>query len=290
MDDIDSTIVRVLEERGDTVGDEQLAMLTPNLSTSERVEAVNRLLSAGRVELLSGGATGKFSLRLRQSVQLPTCSTEEQLVFSLIEDSQKAGIWIRDIRDRSGLSQAQMRKALKALEQRKLVKAIKAVSSTKKCYMLFDLQPDEALSGGTFYSDQQLDGQFVQTLVQLCNVFLQSRSVEAERNFPNDPNAQREMANVSSTAVWEYVRDRGVLRVTLSVADIEAALQVTILDGNVESCGPGMYRWRRRSRRLCPLAALPCLQCPLINDCRSGNAISPENCVYFSDWLIGNQQ
>lgn len=46
-------------------------------------------------------------------------------IYSLIEESGKKGIWIRDIRDRTGLSQTQMRKVLKVLEQRKLVKSIK---------------------------------------------------------------------------------------------------------------------------------------------------------------------
>lgn len=54
-------------------------------------------------------------------------------IYSLIEESSKKGIWIRDIRDRTGLSQTQMRKVLKVLEQRKLVKSIKV------CYEFFDL-------------------------------------------------------------------------------------------------------------------------------------------------------
>jgi hypothetical protein len=135
---VDETIVGVLSD--DVVTNEQLAQLTPQLTLAERVEGVNRLLLAGRVEVVGGPTGGAFSLRIRRGLQLPTGATaEEQLVFSLIEDSQRMGIWIRDIRDRSGLSQAQMRKALKGLEQRKWVKAIKAVSSTKKCYMLFGL-------------------------------------------------------------------------------------------------------------------------------------------------------
>lgn len=94
-------------------------------------------------------------------------------MFSLIEESDKMGIWIRDIRDRSGLTETQLRKVLKTLEQRKLVKAVKAVGTTKKCYMLYNLEADETLTGGTFYSDQQLDSQFVQTLAQVCVNLLQ---------------------------------------------------------------------------------------------------------------------
>lgn len=38
------------------------------------------------------------------------------------------GIWIREIRSRTGLPQAQVRKALKVLEQRKLVKSVKVIA------------------------------------------------------------------------------------------------------------------------------------------------------------------
>lgn len=94
-------------------------------------------------------------------------------MFSLIEESDRLGIWIRDIRDRSGLNETQLRKVLKTLEQRKLVKAVKAVGTTKKCYMLYNLEADDTLTGGTFYSDQQLDSEFVIRLAQVCINFLQ---------------------------------------------------------------------------------------------------------------------
>lgn len=39
--------------------------------------------------------------------------------------------------------------------------------------MLFEIEADESLTGGTFYSDQQLDSQFVETLVHVCVAMLQ---------------------------------------------------------------------------------------------------------------------
>lgn len=50
---------------------------------------------------------------------------------------------------------------------------LQAVGTTKKCYMLYDVVADESLTGGTFYSDQQLDSQFVETLAHICVAMLQ---------------------------------------------------------------------------------------------------------------------
>jgi DNA-binding IscR family transcriptional regulator len=42
------------------------------------------------------------------------------------------GVWIRDIRERSGLNDLQLKRVLKAMEQRKLVRSIKAAGTTRK--------------------------------------------------------------------------------------------------------------------------------------------------------------
>lgn len=53
------------------------------------------------------------------------------------------------------------------------LRIFQAVGTTKKCYMLYDVVADESLTGGTFYSDQQLDSQFVETLAHICVAMLQ---------------------------------------------------------------------------------------------------------------------
>lgn len=110
-------------------------------------------------------------------------------------------MWIRDIRERSGLNEAQLKKVLRTLEQRRLVKAVRAVGTSRKCYMLFNLEADETLTGGTFYSDQQLDSQFVTTLAQVCVNMLMTQRRQAEERFPDDVLAQREASYVKSENV-----------------------------------------------------------------------------------------
>ncbi|KAI6229049.1 DNA-directed RNA polymerase III subunit RPC6 [Aphelenchoides fujianensis] len=205
----------------------------------------------------------------------PAARTKEKLVYELIEESESAGIWIRDIRDRSGLPDAQIRKALKALENRKLVKSIKAVGTTKKCYILFGVNADDNLTGGTFYSDQQLDSQFVQTLIQVCINLLQSRQAEAAEKFPYDARAQSDFSYVKADVVAKYIHERGVSKVQLSIADVESVLNTAMLDGKVEKrfeC----YRAVSRPTFHSPLVSAPCFFCPMRNECEPGHRISPE--------------
>lgn len=96
-------------------------------------------------------------------------STEDQLVYQIIKTASNKGIWIKDIRFQSNLTVPRLQKALKNLEGRRLVKTVKcSTSATKKIYMLFDLQPSEELTGGTWY--EHVDN----AVTCQCNIVLTS--------------------------------------------------------------------------------------------------------------------
>jgi DNA-directed RNA polymerase III subunit RPC6 len=59
------------------------------------------------------------------------------------------------------------------LEQKKFVKSITAPGTTKKSYILYEIEADDNLTGGTFYSGQQFDSQFVRDLLGVCVKMLQ---------------------------------------------------------------------------------------------------------------------
>ena len=101
---------------------------------------------------------------------------EEKVVYQIIEGSGTKGIWTRDIRISSNLTDLQINKCLKTLESKKLVKKVKTVPpSKKKIYMLFDLEPDESLTGGAWYSDQEFETEFVDVLNVKCQQYLQKK-------------------------------------------------------------------------------------------------------------------
>ena len=56
----------------------------------------------------------------------------ERVVYQLVKESGTLGIWMRDIRTKTKLSQIILNKTLKALESKKLIKAVKSVHASKK--------------------------------------------------------------------------------------------------------------------------------------------------------------
>lgn len=75
------------------------------------------------------------------------------------------GIWTRDIKTESNVTQHNLTKILKILEQRLLIKSVRSVvSKSKKLYMIYEASPAKEITGGPWYSDQEFDSEFVEAL------------------------------------------------------------------------------------------------------------------------------
>ena len=75
------------------------------------------------------------------------------------------GIWTRTIKEKCNIPQNSLNKCLKDLESRRLIKTMRSLASkTKKLYVLFDIEPDRAVTGGPWYSDQEFDHEYVSEL------------------------------------------------------------------------------------------------------------------------------
>uniref|UniRef100_A0A0K0CXJ8 DNA-directed RNA polymerase III subunit RPC6 n=1 Tax=Angiostrongylus cantonensis TaxID=6313 RepID=A0A0K0CXJ8_ANGCA len=234
--------------------------------------AINNLLISKKL-IIAKTSGGALRLKVNVNTQLAGATEEEQAIFTLIEDSKRKGIWIRELREGSGLSQIQLRKA---------------VGTTKKCYMLYDLEPDTSLTGGTFYSDQQLDSELIYTLVNLCTGYVNGKRKLAVDTHPDDLQMQKELSAVRPQEVADFISEKRVLNVAITLEDVERVLDVAVLDGALERRPDGRVRATWCTIRSSPLVTVPCSTCPVVDDCGSGRVISPQTCRYMADWLFGS--
>lgn len=108
------------------------------------------------------------------SRRLKNLTAEDLLVYQVIQASGNMGIWTRDMKTRTNLAQPKINKILKTLEERNLVKSVKSVqNSSRKVYMLAELEPAKELTGGPWYSDNQnVDEEFISTLRDVARRFI----------------------------------------------------------------------------------------------------------------------
>ena len=284
--------------------DRNLAAHLPDVDAKSRAEAVNSLLSKGKISLFqtqngvlykckqvsnaggSGGAGG--------SQPVVKGDVEEKLVYKIIGEAGNKGTWIRDIRIKSSLGQTQLNKVLKSLKSKKLIKEVKSVNSTRKIvYMLFNLEPDSSITGGAWYSDQEFESEYVEVLNQQCYKFLRQKLDQAKKNSQS-PLAVRNASYVSSNEVLKYINNLGISKVKLEVKDIEAILDTLIYDGKAEKTvhvdNDNYYRAINALNATAGVMRVPCGGCPQIRNCSTSmtgksGTIHANNCTYMKEWL-----
>lgn len=211
-----SRIIALAQSRPKGIADKDLADEMPDLQPIQRAQIVNKLLSQGYFELFKQGGSLFYRLKDPQKVA-KGADNEEKIVYKIIEEAGNKGIWTRDIRFKSNLMHTQLQKILKSLETKKFVKVVKSVAaSKKKVYMLYNLKPDESITGGAWYQDQDFETEFVDILNQQCYRFLEQKR-EKMKICEAGPIAARNMTYASSKEVCKFISDLGISKVTAFV-------------------------------------------------------------------------
>ena len=219
---------------------------------------------------------------------------EEKIVLSIIEKASNKGIWVRDIRFQSNLPQIRLNKVLKNMETKKLIKSVKSVAaSKKKVYMLYDIEPDRSVTGGSWYSGNDYETEFIEVLAQQCLRFLWEKSNTAKLCDKN-PVSRLNKSLVTSKEVLKFISDLGISKVELSVEDIENILDTLVFDAKVEKRvsivttsreSTKLYRYIESLSKDTGYLRIPCSVCPVYRDCNEGSPIAPSKCAYFKEWF-----
>ncbi|KAI6100010.1 RNA polymerase Rpc34 subunit-domain-containing protein [Pisolithus croceorrhizus] len=166
-----------------------------------RTAAINFLLGTGMFKVIaSAGGVTAFRAVAKNEIEIKKdMSPEEAMVLGHIQASGNEGIWTKHLKAKTELHQTVIDRCLKSLAQKQLVKSIKAVRHpTRKIYMLAHLEPSVELTGGPWYTDNELDCGIYQTLI-FCMPPLHSRS----RAAPSYPSAQQIQHFLSKSKITE---------------------------------------------------------------------------------------
>lgn len=101
---------------------------------------------------------------------------DARLVYNTIRASGNNGIWTKDLKKKTNLHTVVLNRTLKTLEQKQEIKSVKHVKyPTRKIYMLYNLTPSSDVTGGAWYTDQELDTDFIDSLKAACLKYIMSR-------------------------------------------------------------------------------------------------------------------
>ncbi|KAF8076163.1 RNA polymerase Rpc34 [Lyophyllum atratum] len=227
------------------LSNKQAEAVVPDVT--KRQNALNFLLGVGLFKSLVD-AKGSVSFRAVTKNELTASHWRESLVLGHIKSSRTEGIWTKHLKAKTNLHQTIIDRCLKTLTQKRLIKRVPSVQHpTRKIYMLENLEPSVALTGGPWYTDNELDTEFIQHLSDACLKFIRDITFPKRRgegneealyalsNSPDYPSAQQ---------IRNSLRKARLTETDLSVEHVEMLLNVLVLDGEIEklpSFGTSMW-------------------------------------------------
>lgn len=159
---------------------------------------------------------------------------EEKIIYLLIKDSGVEGIWIKDIRAKSGIHQNLVTKLLKTLEQRMLIKSVKSVKQNRKVYMLYDTVPSDELGDGPWFTqDAELDTGFVDAIKNVAFEWI-LKTTEGV-NIPEF----EDLPDIKS--VHGFLLRAEISSVMLSLEDVKRILDILVYERKILELGKKYY-------------------------------------------------
>ncbi|XP_028782831.1 DNA-directed RNA polymerase III subunit rpc6 [Neltuma alba] len=230
---------------------------------------------------------GSSSLKRKRPdgvASLESLTKEEHALYNVIRSRKDMGIWSKDLKQETNLPDTVVKRALTSLQQKKLVKeVVNCHNKAKKHYMASEFEPSKEITGGDWYSDGNLDTEFIGVVKKVCLRHILAQNV------------------ATLDGILEWIKKGKFFSVDLSSHQIEQILRALVLDDEIvemKSTGFGdfssvpvgrvCYRCKKKNKgepKIGAMASIPCGVCPRISACTPEGIISPKTCVYYQKWL-----
>ncbi|KAK6340143.1 34-kDa subunit of RNA polymerase III (C) [Orbilia blumenaviensis] len=271
----------------------ELLSYIPKRDAQELLATINELLGRGYLRTLKQGDAFVYQFISKDSVdRTRNLTPDEALVYQHIESSAREGIWSKILKTRTNLHPTVLTRCLKTLETHRYIKSVKSVKNpTRKIYMLSDLTPAIEVTGGPWFTDAELDADFINALLVAIERFVTSRSFPKQKPGAAGiviPFEAGYTGYPTLSDITHWVKNSNLTEVDLSEADIKALLEVLIYDGKLEKViGGTAYKAIRKVEGAVKqgVTEAPCGRCPVFDLCNEDGPINAANCVYFEKWL-----
>ncbi|KAI9772347.1 MAG: 34-kDa subunit of RNA polymerase III (C) [Candelina submexicana] len=258
----------------------------PGNSISTLLQCVQGLMNDGLLKVHThDGLMAWKVVKPEDAAREKSLSQEETMILSHIRDTQREGIWTTTLRRRVNLHLSIVTRCLRTLESKNFIKAIKNVKyPARKIYILASLNPSEDVTGGPWFTDGELDTNFIDYLADWVQQYITARSwvqrpaiMVPKKAKMNKTDAEKARAralepykHLSSSKedllplppgfrdypevkeLTKWINKSGVASVTLAEVDVTQLLDVMGYDGRIDKVftgslgGPG-YRTRRQA-------------------------------------------
>ncbi len=267
------------------------------------VEHLNMMVRMGLFEMFSSARGIHYRAISGDEGRLAAAlEGDERTVYHCIKQADNRGIWTKDLKVKTNLHQTIITKVLRVLESKRLIKAVKSVkNSTRKVYMLAHMEPSVEITGGPWFSENELDVSFIDDLCNICHRYILSRSMPRDAQQLLSPH-HRTYPDLRS--IYSFVIESKIVRMELSMDNLQSIVDRLVYDGLVARMVAGspaeaalsddsdgedgrdfVYRALPQTPATSAMGEVPCGMCPVRSECADSGPITPAKCEYYTAWL-----
>lgn len=222
---------------------DELLVLVDGANLIDVMKLTQDLLNRKLMNLSMVGEDVRFQvISARESEKLLTMSKEEEMIYSHISASGREGIWLRILKGRVNLHDISMNRCLKSLENQRFIKLIRLVKyPTRKIYMLYNYLPSEEVTGGPWYTDSELDTEFIDNIMTVVWRFISQKTYPSAFSEPQPNESPLQCVHPANHAgyatlalITEFISERKISLVELSLNDIRSVCTALIYDDKIE--------------------------------------------------------
>ncbi len=183
-------------------------------------------------------------------------SNDEAMVYSFIEAAGREGIWTKTLKAKTNLHQHVVLRCLKSLESQSYIKAVKSVKHPqRKIYMLYHLTPSIEVTGGPWFTDSELDTDFIDSLLIIVWKFIASKTfpmcfkgkgtiVGGHKQISYPASMLSGMGGQLPTLarIGQFIASSGVTTVELTLDNVKSLCDVLIYDEKLELVNGHCYK------------------------------------------------
>ncbi|KAE9368426.1 RNA polymerase Rpc34 [Stipitochalara longipes BDJ] len=104
-------------------------------------------------------------------------SVEQEAVYSLIDEAGDEGIWSKTIKAKTNLHDSTFTSCIKHLSSKSMISEMKSVEHpTRKMYIKSSLSPSDRATGGPWYTDGELDEEFINQAMTVLFAYVSKRT------------------------------------------------------------------------------------------------------------------
>lgn len=232
---------------------EELLKLTSSRDMTSLLTIVQQLVDHKLVKLLKRDDELKFQAQsVSEAKKVSSMNEDEAMIYSHIEASGREGIWTKTIKARTNLHQHIVVRCLKALENQRYIKSIKSVKHpTRKIYMLYNLQPSIEVTGGPWFTDSELDSEFIDSLLTVIWRFVASKTYPTinqppsantnllQATYPYNYNGYVDLDNIT-----DFIVHSGITNIDLATHDIRALCDVLVYEDKLEPVSSSFDKYK----------------------------------------------